>query len=48
MIANPQNKDIYIWNFDQRRFTTSMLALWSFITYSLTMVYPEVASQIPY
>ena len=44
MLNNNDNKNISILKFDQEWFTESMLKLWSYITYSPTIVYLEVTT----
>ena len=38
MVYNTENKNIYIHNYNQELFMTTMLELWLFIIRSLTMV----------
>ena len=42
MLDNTDNKNISILSFDQEWFPTSMFELWSYITFSLTLVYLEL------
>ena len=46
MLANPENKNISIHNYDQEIFMKFMLALWLFIIRSLTLVHLKVIDNI--